>query len=422
MSALTGIVVVELAHEAGAFAGKLLADMGADVIVVEPPGGCPTREFPPFLNDEPGPERSLHWWHFNTSKRGVTLNLESEEGRTLFAKLVSAADVLLECEPVGRLASLGLDAEAIAARNPCLVHAAITAFGQKSERAADPVTDLTILAGGGPAWSCGYDDHSIPPIRGGGFQGYNIACHYAVLSILTALLYREASGEGQFIDVSQHAAANITTEMASYHWLVQQTTVQRQTGRHAMETLTMESQVRCADGRYVTTGVPPRTPAEFAKLVAWLDVLGVRDELPEAIFLEMGAKRDRIDLSMIGQDDEVTAIFGAGREALVFIASKIPAYEFFLGAQDAGVSVGIVYAPEEAFEDEHFVARGFPTELEHPELSRSFLYPGAPYRFEKSAWALRSRAPLLGEHNAAVYGAAGLSREEIQQLAQRGII
>ena len=99
MTALTGFRVVELASERIAFAGKLLADMGADVILVEPPGGDPARSYPPFLDDVPGAERSLWWWHYNTSKRGVTLDLDSAEGAAQFKELVASADIVLESEP-----------------------------------------------------------------------------------------------------------------------------------------------------------------------------------------------------------------------------------------------------------------------------------------------------------------------------------
>ena len=401
MSALAGIRVVELSHERGAFAGKLLADMGADVVVVEPPEGSALRRWGPFVDDVPGPERSLAWWHYNTSKRGVVLDLESETGRGSFRRLVARADLVLECEDPGRLAALGLDYEDLVRGE--LVWVSITPFGRSQPGRADLATDLTVLAAGGPVWSCGYDDHALPPVRGLGFQGYSTACHYAVMSALTALLWRGVSGEGQFVDVSMHAAANVTTEMASYNYLVQGTTVQRQTGRHALETLSMPSQVRCADGRYVNTGVPPRQPKEYAGLLRWLRELGIADEFPEAVFLELGSKRDFIDLSKIGQDDEITAIFGAGREALNFAASRLSAYDFFVGCQRAGMPVGVIYAPEEAFEDPHFVARGFQTPVEHPELGRTIRYPGAPYRFEKTPWRIARRAPRLGEHQGEVF-------------------
>lgn len=102
--ALEGIRVVELAHERVAFAGKLLADMGADVITVEPPGGCPTRRHGPFVDDVEDPERCLSWWHYNTSKRGVTLNVDEPRGRGLLERLIAGADVFLEGEAPGCLA------------------------------------------------------------------------------------------------------------------------------------------------------------------------------------------------------------------------------------------------------------------------------------------------------------------------------
>ncbi len=419
-AALDGIRVVELSSELGAFAGKLLADMGADVICVEPPGGSPMRGYEPFRDDVPDPEGSLFWWHYNTSKRGVTLDLDAEPDRELLRRLIGTADLLLECEAPGRLAGLGLDHAALIAERPELITVSITPFGQQGLRRDDLATDLTLLAEGGPVWSCGYDDHSLPPVRGGGNQGYQTACHYAVMSALTAVLVREATGQGQHVDVNAHAACNVTTEMASYHWLVSKGTVQRQTGRHAMEFSTLPTQIECADGRHATTGVPPRTPAEFATLYQWLVELGLTDEFPEAIFIQMGAERDHIDLSQIGSNEELTAIFGAAREALNFIASRVSAYDFFEGAQKRGITVGVIYSPEEAMEDEHFRARGFPVEVEHPELGETFTYPGAPYVFEKTPWRISRPAPRLGEHNREVFADLGLSADEIEALGSSG--
>jgi crotonobetainyl-CoA:carnitine CoA-transferase CaiB-like acyl-CoA transferase len=420
---LQGFRVVELASERGAYAGKLLGDLGADVILVEPPGGDPTRGHAPFQNDVPGPERSLVWWHTQTSKRGVVVDLARAEGRALLRRLVLGADVFLEAEAPGRMAALGLDYASLAREKPALVMCSITPFGQAGPRRDELATDLTLLATGGPVWSCGYDDHSLPPVRGLGNQAWQIGGHYAVMSILTALLYRGVSGEGQSIDVSLYAAANVTTEMASYNWLVQRTTVQRQTGRHALETPSLPSQMQCADGRYVNTGVPPRTPGEFARLAAWLESLGITEaEFPELVFVRMGGERPSIDLSQIGRDDETTAIFAAGREALNLIAQKVSAYDFFLGAQRAGLPVGVIYAPEEAYEDPHFRARGMQVAVEHPEQGRSFRYPGAPIGFEKSPWRIARRAPRLGEHTDEVLGELGVPAGERAALHAAGVV
>ena len=409
MTALAGLRVVELARPPIALAGKLLADMGADAILVEPPGGDPSRQYPPFKDDVPGPDRSLYWWHYHTSKRGVVIDLDSAAGQARFRALLATADVLLEAEPRRRLASLGLDYAQLAAGKADLVHVAVTPYGRDNPKSDLPYTDLTLMAAGGPPWSCGYDDHALPPIRGP-LQGYHTASHFAAMSALTALLHRGATGQGQFIDVSMTAAANVTTEAATYTWLVAQKTVQRQTGRHAAVSPSGETQQLCADGRYANTGVPPRKPAEFGALAGWLRELGLEAELPEAVFLELGANwQGPFDLAKLGADDEITAIFGAGREALKLIASKVPAQEFFVGCQRVGLAVGVVNAPEEAFEDPHFKARGFPTPLRHEEQEGPVVYPGAPYRFTGTPWALSRRAPKLGEHDEEVFGELGMA-------------
>jgi benzylsuccinate CoA-transferase BbsE subunit len=400
--ALEGLTVVELSSERCALAGKLLADMGARVILVEPPGGDPMRTHGPFLRDEPHPERCLAFWHYHTSKLGVVLDLERE--REAFLALIDEADVLIEAEPPGRLASLRLDYPDLSARRPELVMISVTPFGRSGPRAHEQATDLTVLAGGGPAWSCGYDDHTLPPVRGGGNQGYHTGCHFGVMAGLVAILVRERTGRGQHVDVNMHAAANVTTEAASYDWLVARGTVQRQTGRHAAQQMTLPTQVECADGRHVNTGVPPRTPAEFGALLGWIRELGLEAGFPEAFLLELGQRRERIDLWQIAHDEELRAIFGAGREAFNFLAARLGAYEFFEGMQRRGLAVGIIYSPEEVFDDPHFRARGFPTPVAHPELGETFLYPGAPYRFLGTPWRIQRRAPLLGEHNRELLG------------------
>ena len=404
MSALSGVRVIELSGERIAFAGKLLADMGADVILVEPPGGDPARALPPFVDDRPGPDRSLWWWHHHTSKRGVTLDLETEEGRARFRALAAGADILLESEPAGRLAALGLDWEDLKADCPGLVFVSMTPFGRTSANAAAPATDLTLLAGAGPAWSCGYDDHSLPPVRGGGGQGYNTGCHFAVMSALTAYFWKLSSGEGQFVDVSMHQASNVTTEAASYSWLVAGQTVQRQTGRHASTILTQDTQVMCRDGRWVNTGVAARTPREYAAIHSWIVDLKLEEAFPEVVFLEMGAAMDKpLTYDRIGADEEATAIFMAGRDALGVIAAAVDADDFFVGFQTRGFPVGANFSPEEAFENDHFRARGFQTPVAHAD-GRTVLYPGAPYRFSATPWAIGRPAPKLGEHNAEVLG------------------
>jgi len=202
MSALRDIKVVELANERISFAGKLMADMGAEVILIEPPQGDVSRSYPPFLDNQPGINQSLYFWHYNTGKRSVVLDLHDTAARAQLKTLLLQADILLESENTRQLADWALDYADLQPHNPGLIHIAVTPYGRQWPQSNLPTTDLTLMAAGGPPWSCGYDDHSLPPVRGLGNQAYHTGCHFAYLSALTALLYRHEQGKGQFIDVS----------------------------------------------------------------------------------------------------------------------------------------------------------------------------------------------------------------------------
>jgi len=402
--ALHGVRVVEVASFWGAWAGKVLGDLGADVVIVEPPGGHVTRDFGPFVDDEPHPDRSLWWWYYNTSKRSVVIDLDTPRGRDEFRGLVADADIVLEGEVPGRLAALDLDHGDLRAERPELIWVSVTSHGRASERSLEPWTDLTLSAASGIAWLNGYDDHTLPPMRGRGSQTLQIAGTFAAMATLTALLHRDAGGPGQHIDVSAFAACNVTTESGTFFYLVAGETVLRQTGRHAMSQPTQGVQVRAADGRHVTTGFLPQSAADFQVIVDWLDDLGLRDTSPEAFFLDIGVARGGVDVATEMQDPEALAVLEAARAALVHIAEHIPALDFFEGAQRRDLQVGIVLAPEEAFENEHFVARGIQVAVRHDELDRDVRYPGAPFVMPRSPWSISRRPPLVGEHQAEVLG------------------
>jgi crotonobetainyl-CoA:carnitine CoA-transferase CaiB-like acyl-CoA transferase len=395
---LDGVRVVEIASDHAAFAGKLLGDLGAEVIVVEPPGGHRSRGYEPFAGDIAGPDRSLWWCYYNTSKLGVVLDLDAENEAATFRRLVATADIMLEGESPGRLAARSLDAVDLRPEHERLVWVSVTPFGRDNPRGNEEFTDLTVLAGGGPVWMCGYDDHTLPPVRGGGNQGFHTVSVWAVIGTLTALLARDVTGTGQLVDVSMHAAANVTTEAGTYEWLVARRTVQRQTGRHAAVTATMASLVESGDGRWSHTGFPPRTPEEFTALLRWLDELDLRDTFEDTPLLELGIDRPEIRAVDIGTDPVATEVFRAARDGLSFVASHLTVQEFFVGAQRHGLACGAVYAPEEALENEHFVARRFPVVIHHDELDGDVVYPGAPFPMPASPMRV-TRAPRVGEHN-----------------------
>ena len=416
-SVLEDVRILEVGGELGAWCGKLLADMGADAIKVEPPGGDPTRAYEPFYENEPGADRSLFFWHYNTSKRGVTLDISKESGRRVFRVLAARADVVVDSHPPGYMPSLGLGYDDLSRANPSLIMASITPFGQDDGQYRDYAsTDLTALAFGGPVWSCGYDDHDIPPVRGGGNQAHHTVGHYAVIGIMTALAHRQFTGEGQYIDANMHAALNITTEAATYSWLVAGDTVQRQTGRHASVIPTPQAQVLCKDGRYVNVGIGARTEEQWFHLLAWMEEEGLIENLGDYLSYPSREAMRRGDPDAMAQQRRVA-------DTLRQMAAKTDSYDLFTRAQKLGFQWGIINSPEDVLDDPHFKARGFPVEVEHPELGASFVYPGAPYKFAESPWRVSARAPRLGEHNEEVYvGELGMTGDQLRELESAGVV
>ncbi len=406
---LHGLRVLELADEKGQFCGKLLGDLGADVIKIEPLGGEPCRLVGPFLNDVAHPDRSLSFWYYNTSKRGITLNLASEDGRALFRRLAATADVVLESFRPGYLESLGLGQETLRAENPALIVCSLTPFGQTGPWRDYESADLLHMAAGGEMASCGYDDIDTPIAPGGG-NAWHMGCHYAYMAIMAALVYRTVSGVGQYIDTSIHEACALTTESAIANYVYRGEVLKRQTGRHHAVGPTVRTQFPAKDGKYVTAlisgGLNPRNVKNLANL--------------------MGAYGMAGDLADPKYQDPATIVATTSHivDGLLadFIAS-LPAEEVYHAAQARGFTWGAVRAPEDLPDDGHLQDRGFWKTVEHPELGRSFVYPGEAAIYNGTPWEISRRAPLIGEHNEDVYiNVLGLSKAQVSELVAFGTI
>jgi crotonobetainyl-CoA:carnitine CoA-transferase CaiB-like acyl-CoA transferase len=413
---LSNLRVIEMGTEIGAWCGKLLADMGANVIKIESLLGDRSRAYEPFYQDNQSAENSLFWWHYNTNKQSVTIDIESKQGQDLVRKLASKCDVILDSYEPGYLDRLGLGYDQLKEENESIIVAAVSFFGKNMPYSSYAMTDLTAIAFGGPAWSCGYDDHSIAPVRGGGNQGYQTACHFAMIAIMAALVYRSESGVGQFIDVNMHAALNVTTESGSYNYLVNGESVQRQTGRHAGIRPSPGTQIMGPGGRYINVGFPARTEEQWFTLLAWLEEEGVLGDLGDYL---SPPNRQSLQIGDQKATEQLTKVM----EAISSMAADKDPFELFCEAQNRGLQWGIVNAPEDVINDPHFNARGFIVSVEHPEIDSSFRYPGAPYRFEKGQWSIRRRAPLLGEDTKSVLmDDLNLTELEYQKLSWEGVI
>jgi crotonobetainyl-CoA:carnitine CoA-transferase CaiB-like acyl-CoA transferase len=410
---LSGLRVLELADQSGQFCGKLLGDLGADVIKIEPPGGEPCRRIGPFLNDIPHPERSLSFWYYNTSKRGMTLDINTADGRDLFRRLAATADVVLETLRPGYLSSIGCGHEMMSRQNPGLILCSLTPFGQTGPWRDYLSSDLLHMAAGGEMASSGYDDTDVldaPPIAPGGGNAWHMSCHFAYMAIVAALVHRMASGRGQDIDVSIHEACALTTESAIANYIYRGEVLQRHTGRHHAAGPSPRTQFRASDGNYVCALVGGRLNPKYIKELAdLLDTNGMAGDLRDPKYQDQAV---------------ITANTSHIIDGLVagFIAS-LPAEEVYHRAQQRGFTWGAVRAPEQQLDDPHLHDRGFWKEVEHPELGRCFTYPGEAAIYNGSPWRISRRAPRIGEHNVEILcGELGLSSGELTMLMENHVI
>ena len=410
---LTGLRVLELTSEHAQFCGKLMADLGADVIKVEPPGGQETRNVGPFLEDEAHPERSLYFWHYNTSKRGVTLDLNSPNGQDIFRKLSATAGLVLESFPAGYLSDLGLGYETLAKDNPGLIMCSVTPFGQDGPWRDYQTSDLLHLAAGGQMASSGYDVEDIPdapPIAPGGGNAWHIVSHYSYIAIMGALYHRDFTGEGQYIDVSVHEACSLTTEGAIAIYLSTGEVVRRHTGRHASADMSPGIQHATNDGGYINTtrSGSNLTPARIKVLGEWMDGYGLAQDLLDDKY----------------QDPAVVEVSGQHfADVLKNFFANMPLVEAYEGGQELNFPWGAIRTMEEIMGDPHLQDRDFFVPVEHPELGREFIYPGPAAIYNASPWSISRRAPLIGEHNQEVFGGElGLPQADLEELKSSGVI
>ena len=417
---LEGLRVIEVGDLAE-LAGKLLADAGAEVIRVEPRDGARSRHLGPYVGDRPDTNHSLRFAAANTSKRSVTLDLETDEGASLWAELVGRAEVVLDGAGPGTLEDAGIGADRFRGERPELIWCAITPFGLDGPRRDWASNDLVQLALGGPMMSTGYDDHTLPPIRSDGEHSMAMSNEYAVTAILAALWLRDehgsgsGGGTGQLIDVSMYEAVSATTEGSFANWEYLGQRVLRQTGRHAAAQRNSPWQYMCTDGDYILLmgGGIPRDKRIFDGLLDWMDEHDAAGDLRDPKYVEVLYTDPTRNVEA---RNEVSAKIGA-------FVQQLTAEEVYRRGQGLHLPWGLVRRPEQNLEDPHWEERGFFWEGELPGHPEPVRYPGAPYRFTASPVRLRRRPPLLGEHNHEVYvGELGRGADALQQLAASGVI
>ncbi|MCY4518207.1 MAG: CoA transferase [Acidimicrobiaceae bacterium] len=385
--------VLDLCNGLSQFAGYLLARFGAEVIAVEPPHGVRSRHLGPFVDDNPGRERSLRHWAYNQGKHSVIADLLTESGRQRFLELVAGADALIDDAPVGHLASLGLSYEDLARVNPALVHASITPYGSTGPRSGWSGSDLTAAAGSGFLHATGDADRA--PVRVSGVpQSFLQAAGDAAGAVLIALRYAGRSGNGQHIDVS--ATESMTHgQPQNLSPRVNARPVGRIAGGFSLGGIDIPMLFPCADGNTICVALMGAALAPFTRrLVEWEAEEGFADEELQAV-----------DWETLGVD------LLDGRRSLDIVHKAFSVHARFLASKtrselwEAAFSRSILVTPSarvlELLANEHLAARGFwwDAELSDGIAARSC---GPLVHIRDDAPRPRAVVPRLGSHDDAV--------------------
>ena len=406
--------VLDLTDERGILCGKILADLGADVVQVEPPGGSAARNIGPFYHDEVHPEKSLFWWAYAANKRGITLNLHTADGAELLRGLVKDAHFLIESFPPGYLEGLGLSYEELRAISPGLVMVSITPFGQDGPYAGYKAPDIVGMAMGGLMYLTGDPDRA--PVRVGFPQFHLHGSAAAAAGAMIAHTHRAFTGEGQHVDVSCQQAVAKTLIHAPQFWDMEGTVLKRmgiyrQSSAETVTRVTWE----CLDGyvNFMPSGGAAGQVRSIRSLLEWMDEEGMGDEELKAVNWEnMG--------------------YGTGR-AEIMQKTVAPLERFFAchtraeltqGSLDRRVLLFPVATPGDLLDHPQLKARDYFKELDHPELGESVAYPGVFVKDQAGDGVqLRRRPPLIGEHNGEIYqGEMGLSPHQLAALKEGKVI
>ena len=402
--------VLDLTNETGFMCGKMLADLGADVIKVERPGGDDSRKIGPFYNNISDSQKSLYWFAYNTNKRGITLDIESLAGRNIFRTLVGKADFILETYAPGYLDKLELSYSSLKVLNPKLIMVSITPFGQTGPYKDRKGADIVHMAEGGLMYITGDPDR--PPLRMGGNQSHFLAGIHAAAGALIAHYYRMLTGQGQHVDISIQEAV-LRFGYSILPWIAGRGISETRRGNVVLRGNAYQRDVwSCKDGYVLWRfmggiwGVQ-----DWTALVKWIDEKGKAGILKEVDWAT-------IDMSKLSQ-----AEVDSWNNIVQDFFNDHTKDEIQNEALKRGLKILKVYSPKDVFESSHLQSRGYWTHIEHPELNRSITYPAFIFLSNETSCAVNRRAPLIGEHNDQIYKKdIGLSLLEAEKLKKDCII
>ena len=403
---------LDLTDEKGFLCGKILADLGADVIKIERPGGDLSRNIGGFWGDTPDPEKSLYWFAYNSNKRGITLNIETPEGRELFTKLAATADFVIESFPPGYMDGLGLGYAELSRINKGIIMASVTPFGGEGIYRDFKDSDIVVMGMSGTLYQTGETDG--PPVQISMPQACLHAGADAAVGSMIAYYSREMTGEGQHVDVSMQQSAAWFQANAIPTWELNHRILKRSGAfRAGMSKDVGQRQVwPCKDGYVFFNVIGGRTGAKsLSALVDWMDSEGGATD-----FL-LNMDWDNFDMFTVTRE-EMDNISGPVGEFFRSHTRK----ELLAGAVPRGVSIGPLSSMEDLLNDECLRIRHFWKEIQHPELGTGITYPREFVKSTEHDYSTKFRAPLIGEHNGEVYGSIGLSEQDLVSMKETGVI
>lgn len=400
--ALAGRRVLELADERGVYCGKLLADMGADVIKIERPGGDATRDIPPFWGDQPHPEKGLFFLYTNTSKRGVTLDIRRAEGQGLLKRLIETADLVLETFPPGFLEGHGLGYGSFRELNPSLVLTSVTDFGQTGPHRSFKSSEIVASALGGSMHVVGEGED--PPVKLAGSQAHMMASTFAAVSSMIALHRSAISGEGQQVDISVEEATVSVSHICGVGKWLDDGIIPRRRGTGLFASVPSGA-YPCTDGMIY---LMVNRPLHWQALARWIHEVTGNQEVLDPMFEGPSSTRQPYR--------ELLDIF------ISELTSRFTVEEIYHEGQGRHIAFTPVNSAAAVVRDAHLVARDYFVGVEHPGRG-TLEYPGAPYRHSATPWRIARPAPAVGEHNREVYGVElGIAEEELRSLEEDGVI
>lgn len=391
--ALDGITVLDLtSHIAGPYATKLLADLGARVIKIEPPGGDPARQLGPWLGDEPGVERSGTYQFLNTNKESVVLDLKTDAGRRALYALLPNADLVVESFPPAVAARLGVEYASLRAHAdvPAL---SITNFGQSGPYRDYQLSDTVLWAMGGEMYSHGVGERG--PLKLGGTAALMQCGAMAAIAALGALHAWELHGAGQHIDLSLFDVQINSVDRRSSAILAFRWSGRLQTRPPAAGAGIAGGIYPCADGFLEVTASFGDYWQRFARMIGDERLLDDRWSTPAAMF----------DPSLKEEADAITYPWFLERTR----------QEVWAEARRVHAMVAPLFTAKDLFDDPVLRERGYWTEVEHAVLGR-FPMIGRPYVLEKTPWRIRRPAPMLGEHTEFVLAEIGSGKARAETI------